>query len=117
MLPWHMNVPTTCADSGKCVRTRAITPAKYVASAPKPHVPNRNTSLPPSEANSSAASSVPVAAVRPEAHVHAVNSRKRRAVHLAHVPPNASRPSAGSVSATACASLFVFPVLLSYTMA
>ena len=27
-----------------------------------------------------------VAAVRPEAHVHAVNSRKRRAVHLAHVP-------------------------------
>ena len=110
-----MNVPTIFADSGTCAAARAITPAKYVSSAPKPAVPNKNTSLPPSEDKSSAIPSEqsPRFVQKP---AYTRSARESADAPTSSTRPNASRPSSGSASATARASASVFPVLLSYTI-
>ena len=107
-----MNVPTICADSGRWAAARAATPAKYVSSAPNPHVPNRNTSLPARPASSSPISSVqsPRFVQKP---AYTRSACAMEAASTSSTRPNARHPCAGSAPATARASSSVLPVLLS----
>ena len=111
-----MNVPAIRADSGRCTATRAMTPAKYVSSAPNPAVPNRNTSLSASEARTSANSSPQSPRfVQNPAYTRSACATAARSTSSTR--PNARRPSLGSAAATARANASVFPVRLSYTIA